>query len=276
MPFDPDSDPDSDPYAAIAAWYDLEHDALTEDIALLHELICERTPSRARVLEVGAGTGRIAAGLAMTGMEVTAVEPSAAMRERATKRLAALPERVSRRVRLVAGSATDPGIAAGESFDAVVFGLGAFAHLLSVRERLDALSRVRAQLHPGGQLLLDLDLAGLRRLAESPGQLWHQGTWPLPDSGTDARLVSHLVSAGAVREGSLVPLTHFYDVYGQGGPVARTVSGMTLALLSRGEVELALVHTGYALDAIYGGYGQEPYEEGASRAIFVATLATQA
>jgi SAM-dependent methyltransferase len=268
--------PDADPYAAIAAWYDLEHNALTDDIALLHEVIAERAPSRARVLEIGAGTGRIAAGLAMTGMEVTAVEPSAAMRARAAKRLAALPERVGRRVRLVEGSAANLGITAEERFDAVVFGLGTFAHLTSLPERLDALARAKSHLRANGRLVLDLDLAGLRRLAETPGQLWHQGTWALPASGTAQRYVSHFVSAGPVREGALVPLTHFYDVYDQGGEVARTVSQMTLALLSRGEVELALLHADYAVDAVYGGYAQEPYEEGASRAILVATPAIPA
>jgi SAM-dependent methyltransferase len=263
--------PDADPYASIAGWYDLEHDALTDDIALLHELIAERVPARARVLEVGAGTGRIAAGLAMTGMEVTAVEPSTAMRERAAKRLSALPDRVGRRVRLVAGSASDLGIATDERFDAVVLGLGTFAHLTSLRERLEALERARRHLRDNGQLVLDLDLAGLRRLAETAGQLWHQGTWPLPDSGPTSRFVSHFVAAGPLSEGALVPLAHFYDVYDQGGDVTRTLSQMTLAVLSRGEVELSLMHAGYTVEAVFGGYAQEPYEEGASRAIFVAT-----
>src|SRR5579884_1168587 len=218
--------PDADPYAAIAEWYDLEHDTLTDDVALIHDLIAERVPTRARVLEIGAGTGRLAAGLAMTGMEVTAVEPSAAMRERADRRLAALPERVARRVRLVEGSATAPGIAADERFDAVLFGLGTFAHLTTLPERLDALALARTYLRSNGQLFLDLDLAGLRRLAEAPGQMWHQGTWLLPGPGSPPRFVSHFVTAGQVREGGSVLLTHVYDVHDQGGAVSRTLSQM--------------------------------------------------
>ncbi len=264
--------PDADPYASIAAWYDLEHDALTDDIALLHELIAERVPSRARVLEIGAGTGRIAAGLAMTGMDVTAVEPSAAMCERAAKRLSALPERVGRRVRLVAGSAVHLGIAPGERFDAVVFGLGTFAHLTSLPERLDALhacAESPASEWPAPARSRPNRPAPPRR--KPPVSSGIRGRGRCLTSGSAQRFVSHFIAAGPVREGALVPLTHFYDVYEQGGSVARTTSQMTLALLSRGEVELALLHTGYTLDAVYGGYAQEPYEEGASRAIFVAT-----
>jgi SAM-dependent methyltransferase len=262
---------DTDPYAAIAQWYDIEHDALTDDVECLHELIAAGTPGRAQVLEIGAGTGRIAAGLATAGLEVTAVEPSEAMRARGTsKRLATLPERIARRVHLVAGSATDLGIEPSARFDAAVFGLGAFAHLTTRDERLRALALVRLHLRPGGLLVIDLDLAGLRRLADTPGQLWHQGTWPLPGPAGAERYLTHLVCASHAYESGLVSLMHFYDVCDQGGSVARTVSQMTLALLSRGEIEVSLVHAGFHVEAVYGGYAQEPYEEGAGRTLFVA------
>jgi hypothetical protein len=90
-------------------------------------------------------------------------------------------------------------------------------------------------------------------------------------SSTPGRYVSHFVTAAPARTPGLVALTHFYDVYGQGGRVARTVGAMTLALLTRGEVELALRHAGFHVEAVYGGYDQSPYEEGAGRALFVAT-----
>jgi SAM-dependent methyltransferase len=265
-----------DPYAAIAAWYDIEHDALTEDVECLAELIGGVAQGRAAVLEIGAGTGRIAAGLALAGCAMTALEPSAAMRERFVQRLEALPERVARRVHVVAGSATAPGLDAAARFDAIVFGLDTFAHLTRVEDRLRALALAREHLRHGGRLLLDLDLAGLRRLAETAGQLWHQGTWPSPaasgSSGTPkvARNVSHFVTAAHVRVPGLVALTHFYDVYEQGASVTRTASTMTLALLTRGEVELALRHAGFRVEAVYGAYDQSPYEEGVGRALFVA------
>jgi SAM-dependent methyltransferase len=269
--------PATDPYAAIAEWYDVEHDALTEDVEWLHEALAIGAPAaggRRHVLEIGAGTGRIAAGLAAAGFEVTAVEPSEAMRSRAAKRLQALPERVARRVRILDGSATALNLDSSARFDAVVFGLGVFAHLITLDERLRALTLARAHLRPGGQLVVDLDLAGLRRLAESPGQLWHQGTWPLPTSvGGVQRYLSHFVTAEPAREPGLVKLTHFYDVHEQSGGVSRTISQMTLALLSRGEIELALSHTGYRITAVLGDYAGEPFEDSTGRALFVATPA---
>ncbi len=262
-----------DAYAAIAEWYDVEHDTLTEDIEWLHELIETGAAGRAHALEIGAGTGRIAAGLAATGLEVTAVEPSDAMRSRAAQRLSALPERVARRVHLVAGSATELGLAPSARFDAAIFGLGTFAHLTTLEQRLRALTLVHGHLRPGGQLVIDLDLAGPRRLAESPGQLWRQGTWALAAPSGDARYVTHCVVAESPGEPGLVTLTHFYDVHTQGGSLTRTISQMTLALLSRGEVELALAHTGYRVVAVSGGYAGEPHEDGVGRALFVASPA---
>ena len=95
---------------------------------------------------------------------------------------------------------------------------------------------------------------------------------PASASGTE-RFLTHFVAAEPPREPGLVTLTHFYDVHEQGETVARTISQMTLALLSRGEVELALIHSGYRIEAVYGGYEGEPYEEGAGRALVVATPA---
>src|SRR5487761_186356 len=102
-----------DPYAQIAEWYDLEHDEFSDDIELYLELIGGAT-RRLASLEGGAGTGRLLAALAGAGYLATGVEPSTAMRARYALRVAALPERVARRMRLVEGTATALGLPASE------------------------------------------------------------------------------------------------------------------------------------------------------------------
>src|SRR5215813_11757491 len=135
-----------DPYAAIAAWYDVEHDSLSEDVECYLSLLAAPPSGRATVFEIGSGTGRIAAALAVAGHVVTGVEPSAAMRARCAQRLANLPPRVAQRVRVTAGTATEPGLVVKDlQFDAVLFGLNAFAHLTNLAERHTAL--VRAHQH---------------------------------------------------------------------------------------------------------------------------------
>ena len=49
--------PEVDPYTALADWYDVEHDTITEDIEFFAQHIAGLDVARPRVLEVGSGTG---------------------------------------------------------------------------------------------------------------------------------------------------------------------------------------------------------------------------
>src|SRR5262249_1166371 len=153
------------------------------------------------------------------------------------------------------------------SFDAVLFGLNTFAHLTALAERQQALSALTAHLRPGGIVILDADLVGPRRLAESAGQVWWQGTWPVTASG---ETLTHFVVGEPSGTLGVVRVTHFYDVHKQSEPVRRTTTSMDLAMLTRGEVEMGLLHAGFALAESYGSYDLTPFEDGSPRLIAVA------
>lgn len=257
---------EQDPYARIAEWYDLEHDSFTDDIELYLELVGGET-QRLTMLEVGSGTGRLLAALASAGYVATGVEPSAAMRQRCAARVAALPERVARRVRVVEGAATALGLETSERFDVALMGLGTFGHLTTADERAAALLAIHAHLKDAGKLIVDVDLAGPRRLLETAGGVWWQGAWLARDGVT---LVEHSVVGAVGAEPGIVEVTHLYDTHEQGGPVRRTLTRTPLALLSRGEVALAMAHAGFSVEALYGGYDMAPADDAAGRVIVVA------
>lgn len=259
----------TDPYERIAEWYDLEHDSLTEDVECYTSLLADDEARRLAVLELGSGTGRVAAALALAGHSVTGVEPSAAMRLRCERRLRELPEKVARRVVVLPGTATDFTVPNGQRFDVALFALNGFAHLTTAAERHAALLRVREVLAPEGRLILDLDLLGPRRLRETAGQVWWQGTWPVPDSSAT---VSHFLSATPATAHDVVEVVHFYDLHEQGGAIRRTLARMPLAVMSAGELALALALAGYAVDASYGGYELTPLDASSPRALFLARL----
>lgn len=78
-------------------------------------------PPPQRVVDVGGGAGNQSAPLARAGHDVTIVDPSAAMLERAIRRLSAEDEEVATRVRLVKASGeTAPEVLGGAVFDAVL------------------------------------------------------------------------------------------------------------------------------------------------------------
>lgn len=258
---------EADPYAHIVEWYDLEHDALTEDVECYAALIAPLAGGRARVLEVGSGTGRTAAALAMVGCHVVGIEPSAAMRAGCARRLAQLPEAVSRRVTIIVGTATEPALSTDDRFDVVLYGLNTFAHLTTSWERHAAIEVARRHLTLNGRLLLDLDLKSVNILWKLPGRVWWQGTWPFPDGGE----VSHFMAARLDEQPRVLRLQHFYDVTDHAGNLRRVTASMRLAVLRRGGVERSLIQAGFVVDALYGSHDLMPYEEGAPRALFVAT-----
>lgn len=86
-------------------------------LALLEEQVAAHLPAGARVLDVGGGAGHLAARLAVRGHEVTVLEPSAVMRDRAAQVLG----RAAGRVSVVAGDAASvPSRPDAGSFDAVL------------------------------------------------------------------------------------------------------------------------------------------------------------
>jgi SAM-dependent methyltransferase len=267
----------SDPYGEIAEWYDLEHDPLSDDLECYIELLSKPAGNtsgahshRTSVLEVGSGTGRIAAGLATAGFDVTGIEPSPAMRERAVARLRQLPPRVARRIHIVAGAADNygDGVMPGQRYHAILYGLNTFAHLTDYRARAEALAVARSHLEEDGLLLIDLDLAGPRRLLGSPGQLYLQGSWMLPTESD--RWVSHLVSGVMGPEPGTLVVTHWYDVFRSGHEVVRSQAQMPMAVISRGELELAVAVAGFETLAAYGGFDLAPPDDLSARAILLA------
>jgi SAM-dependent methyltransferase len=105
-------------------------------------------PSPARVLDIGAGTGRDAAGFAALGHHVTAVEPTTELRSRA---MALHP---SPRITWLDDSLPELKLLAGMSFDVVM--LTAVWMHLDERQRVTAMPVVAALVAPGGMLGMSL------------------------------------------------------------------------------------------------------------------------
>ena len=116
-----------------------------------HRLIMHLLPPHAsRVVDIGAGTGRDAAGFAALGHHVVAVEPTAALRARA---MALHP---SPRIEWLDDSLPDLAqlMARGEAFDVVM--LTAVWMHLDAAQRQRAMPNVAALVQKGGMMSLSL------------------------------------------------------------------------------------------------------------------------
>jgi S-adenosylmethionine-dependent methyltransferase len=101
----------------------------------------------ATVLDVGGGGAHQSLPLARLGHEVTVLDPSAAMLAKAAQRLAAEPEDVRRRVRLVEAAGENADAATGGALYDAVLCHGVLMYLAEPGPMVDALSR---RVAPGG------------------------------------------------------------------------------------------------------------------------------
>lgn len=145
--------------------YDLLFDDRTDDVRFYVGLAraSARVLEQHRVLEYGAGTGRITVPIARAGATVVAVEREPAMIEGLHARLAAEPDAVRGRVTALPGDATTLDLAS--RFDLVLFPFNGLAHLHSAEQQSAFFDRARHHLAPGGFLAFDLWLPEPRLLA---------------------------------------------------------------------------------------------------------------
>ena len=147
------------------------------------------------ILDVGCGTGRVAAVLAAEGHEVVGVDLSAPMLRLAEQRRGAMPAEVAARLSFHRGDMATLHL--GREFALVLTPSRVFQFLLTTEAQRQGLAALRSQMRPGARLVLDLFDPLLDRVvpnAEFPargGELVHPttgnrvtwevtGRWPDP------------------------------------------------------------------------------------------------
>jgi SAM-dependent methyltransferase len=106
------------------------------------------------VLELGVGTARVAIALAEAGYNVTGLDLSPAMLERAAKKVAGMPPTVAERLTFVQGDMSAFDL--GRKFSLILVPFRAFQHLVEPAAQRRALICMHRHLAPGGHLVIDL------------------------------------------------------------------------------------------------------------------------
>lgn len=201
------------------------------------------------ILDVGAGTGRIAIPLARRGVDVCCVEPSPAMLAEFRRKLAEEPQ-LQTRITLISGEASS--FDAGRTFPAA-FLSGSFDHLLDDQERLAALRNINRHLAMGGVLVFDLFLGLMEDAPLAPAGTV-QTEW-----GEIRRLVGGRVLPGQRKETVLV-----FESYENGELVERIEEHSLVGITSREAVLEMLRKTGFEVRREWRSYDHRPYRPGDS------------
>ena len=255
-----------DPLSELVPFYDLDVEGYDADIELYRELAGQVTRPGARpasVLELGCGTGRIAAALARAGHPVTAIDASAAMIARCRERCAGLPVRSLRR--------DMRSLDLGERYRLVLVPLGGLEHMESAAGVVSALASVRRHLAPGGLAVVDVAAPQPEDLAPGAQPLLEQWTRELPAAGgAAASRVTKLVSLEARPSQGVRDVTWHFDVQPPGAALGRVTVRFSLRMITAGELELAAALAGLRVTDWYGDYDLAPLADGSAR--IVATL----
>ena len=144
-----------------ARYYDHAYARYKQDVS---HYVSLATELGGPVLELGAGTGRIAIQTARAGVDVVMVDRTQTMLDRAEERLAKQPKRVRARIRLVQADLRE--LALRETFPLITAPFNVLQHLYTRVDIERALATVRRHLAPEGRFAFDVlnpDPDALRR-----------------------------------------------------------------------------------------------------------------
>lgn len=253
---------------AIAPWYDLDFGPLTDDVEMLQEL----TAPGQRVLELGAGSGRIAVPLALNDRLVTAVDSSEAMLGVGQDRMREAG------VDLVRGDMRCLRLDA--QFDVVVFGLSTFQHLLRRNDQLSALHVAERHLTDNGRLVIDWTAPRADDIEPSPAimhQQWvrqSEAGEVVVKSACQELALDRYCGDALDRALPIAWITYQYDATEDTGRVRRSLARFPLRVnLNAGEMAGLLAACGLRPLDWFGSWDFAPAGDG-ERLIVVAESAS--
>jgi SAM-dependent methyltransferase len=248
---------------ADAELYDHEYRRRRADVTFYRELANRRRA--ARVLELGAGSGRVTIPLARDGHEVVAIDRSEPMLARLRARVAGLPTAVARRVRVERGDLRD--FDAGARFPLVIAAFNVIEHLYTRGEVAACLARVAAHLEPGGAFAFDVQMPDLAWLLRDPDKRWARTRFTDPTT----RRVTFYSTNHDYDPVSQIALIRLYYESADGKGPTRIVK-LSQRKFFPAELEALLAHAGFRVAERYGDFNCKPLDGAAESQVVVAFL----
>ena len=243
-----------------AAYYDLAYKRRRADVRFYVELA---TRSKGPVLELGAGTGRVALEIARAGTPVVALEPVPAMLARAREKAAKLPQRAQARLTLHAGDVRKVRLA--QQFPLVIAPFNVFMHLYTQRDLERSLATVKKHLTPRGRFVFDVSMPDLRAMVRSAGRLYKGPRVVDPNTGHTYDYFEAF-DYDAVRQVQLVSMVF---------QSASELENLRILPLSQrqffpAELAMLLHYNGFAIEQRWGDFARGPLTSDSESQIVVA------
>jgi len=246
-----------------AALYDYEYRRRRADVTFYRELAKRRGAHR--ILEIGAGSGRVTIPLARDGHEIVAVDRSAAMLGRLRARVDALPAPVARRITVRQGDLRDFDV--GERFPLVIAAFNVIEHLYTRGEVAACFARVAKHLAPNGAFAFDVQQPDLAWLLRDPAKRWARTRFTDPTTG---RVMFYSTNHDYDPVSQIALIRLYYEP--ADGKVATRVVKLSQRKFFPAELEALLAHAGFRLVERYGDFAGKPLDGSAESQVLIAIL----
>lgn len=243
-----------------ADYYDLTQRGLAGDIEFYLE---QARQAGGKVLDLACGTGRISIPMAEAGLDVTGIDLSPEMLERAKAK--AEERGVADRLRLMQGDMRNFDL--GETFSIIMIPFRSFLHLLHIREQMKALSCIRKHLAPGGKFVMNVFVPKINHFCEENEKMSLRGTYRL-ESGEEVAMWDYTRYDHFQQ---LSEVTRIYERTNQAGVVTERVKGrFTLRYIYPAELHHLLRLNGFKVKERYGTFAKAPFDASSTELILVA------
>ncbi|MFX0182365.1 MAG: class I SAM-dependent methyltransferase [Candidatus Hodarchaeota archaeon] len=199
------------------------------------------------ILDIGAGTGRIAIPLAEKGVNVVCIEPSPAMRHEFNKKLKNNPN-LNKLITLIASDAQSFKL--NDLFSAA-FLSGSFDHFSDEEERISVLNNINNHLKLGGKLVFDIFIGFMR---DSP--------LSLVDTIKRGELEYQRFIENRILPRNKINVRLIYKIIKKGKLIEEIEQKSSASIITRNQVHKLLEKTGFKIKNEFRDYNFSPFKEG--------------
>jgi SAM-dependent methyltransferase len=239
-------------------WYDVDYAGYRGEESF-YRFLLERIEGT--IVELGAGTGRLALAFAAEGRRVHAVEPAPAMRARLLDKRARSGLGAER---LSVEDARAADFRGGDDIAAVLFPFNGVLHLHDVESLSASFAHVHARLGPGGMFALD---------CTGPywdAMLYGPTSWGRSDERIHPETGSKVLTCDRSRYDPATRCMHIDVRYIVDGAAAGVQIELVQRMWTWQQVLGALARAGFVVEHCFGDVNLAPFDEGSPRLLVAA------